>query len=114
MVSPEAEEANIRIDRSGSQPVVAVTGSITIDSSPRLRSVLLGLIRKSAALVIDMSGVLRMDTSGLATLLEALNTAHEGSVRLRVTGVGGQPRKLAELTELQQIFRASGSEVEFR
>jgi len=55
-----------------------------------------------------------MDTSGLATLLEVLNTAHERSLRLRLTGVGGQPRKLVELTELEAIFRASGSEVEFR
>jgi len=85
-----------------------------IDSSPRLRSVLLGLIRKSAGLVIDISGVSHMDTSGLATLLEVLNTAHERSVRLRLTGISGQPRKLAELAELEQIFRASGSEVEFR
>jgi anti-sigma B factor antagonist len=114
VVSPRAEDANIRIDRSGSQHTVAVTGRVTIDSSPRLRSVLLGLITKRAGVVVDMSGVTRMDTSGLATLLEALNTAHEHSVRLRVTGVSGQPRKLAELVELEQIFRASGSEVEFR
>lgn len=55
-----------------------------------------------------------MDTSGLATLLEVLNTAHGRSVRLRLRGLNGQPRKLAELVELEQIFQASGSEVEFR
>ncbi len=75
---------------------------------------LLGLISENAGLVIDISGVSHMDTSGLATLLEILNTAHERSLRVRLAGVSGQPRKLAELTELEQIFRASGSEVEFR
>jgi anti-sigma B factor antagonist len=112
VVSLRTEEANIRIAASGSQPRVGV---ITVDSSPRLRTTLLGVIRKSVGfVVVDLSEVTRIDTSGLATLLEALNSAHEHSVRMRVVGLNGQPRRLAELAQLDQIFRALGSEVEFR
>jgi anti-anti-sigma factor len=115
VVSFRAAEANIQIDASGAQPRVTVTGRITVDSSTRLRATLLGAIRKSAgSLTVDLSEVTRTDTSGLATLLEALNSAHEHSVRLRLVGVNGQPRRLAELAQLDQIFRALGSEVEFR
>src|SRR5215468_8869837 len=91
--SPGATEVEIRIDRSGAQPTVSVIGNITVDSSPRLRSLLLGLIPQSRGLVIDISGLERMDTSGIAVLLEVLNTAHEHSVPLRLSGVSGQPRK---------------------
>ena len=109
-----ADEADIRIDRSGSHSTVAVTGRVTVDSSPRVRTALLGLIAKSTGLVvIDLSGVTHMDTSGIATLLEALDRAHEHSVRLRLARMSGQPRKLAELAQLDQIFRSLGSEVEF-
>jgi anti-anti-sigma factor len=52
-----------------------------------------------------------MDTSGVATLLEALKEATRKSVRLSVVGVTGQVRMVAEITELPDIFRAAGSEV---
>jgi len=95
---------------------VAVAGRVTVDSSPNLRSALLDLLRRKAAPVIhiELSGVSYLDTSGLATLLEALKAARIRSVILRVTGIGGAARTLAEIAQLDTIFRAWGSEVEFR
>jgi anti-sigma B factor antagonist len=106
----------VQIARRGFQSTVTVAGRVTVDSSPHLRAALLGLIRKTpgGVFVIDVSAATHIDTSGLATLLEALNSAHEHSVRLSVVGMNGQPRRLAELAQLDQIFRALGSEVEFR
>jgi anti-anti-sigma factor len=108
-------DTTVRIDRSNLEPTVVVTGRVTVDSSPHLRSVLFGLIQKNAGrlLVVELSGVSHIDISGFATLLEALNCAHARSIRLRLVGINGQPRKLAELAQLDQIFRALGSEVEF-
>ena len=110
----EAAGAKIRIDRSGAQSIVSVSGRIGVDSAPPLLSVLLDLIQKSSRLVIDVTRVTRLDTAGLAVLLEAVSSARDHSVSLRLTGVSGQPRKLAELTELDGIFRTYGSEVEYR
>jgi anti-anti-sigma factor len=113
--SSRTSEAIVRVDRSGLQPSIIVTGRITVDSAPRLRTALLAVIAESTGLVvIDISGVTRIDMTGGATLLEALNYAHKHSLRLRLTGVSGQARKLAELTQLDQIYQALGSEVEFR
>jgi anti-sigma B factor antagonist len=64
--------------------------------------------------VIDLSGVPYMDMSGLATLLESLKAARQRSVTLRVLGMAGQSRMLAEIVELDKVFRNSGSELEFR
>jgi anti-sigma B factor antagonist len=113
--SSPAGEAAIRILRGASQSTVAVAGRLTVDSSPHLRSELLGVIcgKTVPVLVIDLSGVSYLDTSGVATLLEALNTARDRSVQLHLTGISGQPRKLAQLVELDKIFRALGSEVQF-
>lgn len=96
---------------------VVVTGRVTVDTSPRLRSVLLEMLHRKdrrPVLHIDLSGVSYLDMSGLATLLEALKAAHQRAVSLRVTGINGQSRMLAEVAELDEIFRLSGSEVEFR
>lgn len=93
---------------------VAVSGRVTIDSSPHLRSVLLRLLHGSTvpAMVVDMSAVSYLDVSGIATLLEALKAAVEGSVKLRLAGMSGQVRTLAEIAQLDRIFHAWGSEVD--
>jgi anti-anti-sigma factor len=111
----EVGDATIRIDRSTPEPTIVVTGRVTVASSPRVRSALFELIRKSAGrvLVIDLSSVSHIDISGFATLLEGLNCAHKYSMRLRLAGINGQPRRLAELAQLDEIFRAFGSELEF-
>jgi anti-anti-sigma factor len=112
----DAGEISIRVARTSAQSTVTVTGRVTIDSSPHLRSVLLQLLgrRSENAVTIDLFGVSYLDTSGLATLLEALQLAHRHSGTLRVLGITGQSRKLAEIVELDKVFQAAGSEVEFR
>jgi anti-anti-sigma factor len=110
-----AVEGDTRVIASGAQPRVAVTGRLTVNTCPRMRSVMFELIPKRVAvLVVDFSGVTHVDTTGAAALLEILNYAHEYSVRLRLVGVTGQPRRLLEPAQFDQIFRALGSEVDFR
>jgi anti-sigma B factor antagonist len=113
--SVSATQATVRISRGASESTVAVAGRLTVDSSPDFRSKLLALIcgKPSPVVIIDLSEVSYLGTSGLATLLELLNSARDHAVRLRLTGMSGQARKLAELVELDKIFRALGSEVEF-
>jgi len=112
----DAGEATVRIARNGSQANVAVAGRVTVDSSPYLRSALFELFRRgeNRVVVIDLSGVSYLDISGVAKVLEALKAARERSVMLRLTGVEGQARQLAELMELDAVFRSSGSEVELK
>jgi len=108
--------ATVRVLREAGRYTVEVAGRVTVGSSPGLRSALLKLLRSGAAqdLVVDLSEVSYLDTSGIATLLEALKAAAEHSVTLHLAGVGGQPRILAEIMELGVIFHATGGEVEFR
>jgi anti-sigma B factor antagonist len=115
-IALDSGEITIRVIRASSQSSVTVTGRVTVDSSPHLRSVLLELLHRRAApvVVIDLFGVSYLDMSGLATLLEALKAAHQRSVMLRVLGMRGQSKMLAEVAELDKVFQTAGSEVEFR
>jgi anti-sigma B factor antagonist len=112
----DAGEITWHVIRGSGQLTVAVAGRVTVDSSPNLRCLLLDLLRRGSAqgIVIDLSAVSYLDMSGLATLLEALKAARQLSVTLRVTGVSGEARHLAEIAQLDTIFRAWGSEVEYQ
>jgi hypothetical protein len=48
----------------------------------------------------------------VATLLEAARVASARGVRLHVSGLIGEPRMLAQIAELDVIFRAYGSDLE--
>ena len=81
--------------------MVRVSGSLVVDTSPQLRAFLLQAIerRVGPAIVIDLSRVSYLDTSGIATLLDAARVARAHAVRLRVIGVAGEPKMLAQVTE---------------
>lgn len=108
------EDAAIEAMQGPLESRISVTGRLAIASSPRLRELLMKAIRRgtSAVLVIDLSGLAYLDTSGVATLVEAARVASTHGVRLRVLGLSGEPRMLAQIAELGAIFRAYGSDVE--
>jgi anti-sigma B factor antagonist len=112
----ETEQMSIVVTQNPPESVVTVTGRVTIDSSTYVRSTLLRLLeeRRSAVVLIDMSAVTYLDASGIGTLLEALRLARQVSVKLRLEGLTGQARMLAEITEIGAIFTSAGSEVIFR
>ena len=72
--SVEADGISVQVVRMSSQTTVVVAGRVTVDSSLHLRSVLLRLLRTGSGPVIpiDVSKVSYLDTSGIATLMEAL------------------------------------------
>jgi anti-sigma B factor antagonist len=109
--------ASLTIDTSSGQleSTVRVTGFLVIDTSPQLRACLLHLIERtvSAAIVIDLSGVSYLDTSAVATLVEAARIARAHGVRLHVIGLAAGPRMLAQVTEMDRILLTLGSAVEF-
>jgi anti-sigma B factor antagonist len=101
--------------REAGGTTVVVIGRVTVDSSPRLRSVLHDAIGATPAggVVIDLTGISYLDTSAIATLLEAATLALAQRVALRVTGLQGHARFVAEAAELDHIFLALGYEVQF-
>ena len=107
-LSVETRQVDARI-------VVIVRGRVTVDSSPHLRPVLHDAIDGAppAGVVIDFTAAPYLDTSAIATVLEAAALASKRGVTLRLIGLGGEARFIAEATELDRIFRALGYEVQF-
>ena len=71
---------------------VSMQGRITIDNADQMRRRLANALRTHPALVaVDLSDVPYMDTSGLATLMEAMRTARQQGTRLVLSGIQQQP-----------------------
>jgi anti-anti-sigma factor len=107
-------ELTVNTRQAGACTIVDISGRMTIDSSPHLRPVLHAALGAAppAGIVIDVTKTTYLDTSAAATLIEAAMLARDRGVALRVVGLSGEPRLLAEVIELDRIFRALGSEVE--
>jgi anti-sigma B factor antagonist len=90
----------------GGDHVVALSGRITIDSSPELRLLLLKRITTPGrdSLTIDFSETAYIDTSALAVLLETLRVAHHLGKAFQLSGLHGRPRYLLEATGFIRLF----------
>lgn len=87
----------------------SMQGRVTIDNAGEMRLQLAEAIRSQGGrVVVDISQITYMDTSGLATLLEALRIAHQKGKRLVLQGIQEQPRFLFEVTELDHVFEIDG------
>jgi anti-anti-sigma factor len=114
--SASANELSGETRRAGAHTIVIVTGRVNVDSSADLRPVLHDAIFAvpRAGVVIDFTAARYLDTSAIATLLEAATlAATKRGVPLRVIGLSGETRFVAEATELDRIFLAMGYEVQF-
>jgi len=88
---------------------VAIHGRITIATSGEMRRTLSDALRaKPANVSVDLSDVSYIDTSGLATLVEAAGLAYKQGTRLILGGIHDQPRYLFEITHLDRLFEMAG------
>lgn len=95
----------------GPRDSVAIQGRITVENSGEMRTALANALRtKPAKVSVDLSGVSYMDTSGLATLVEAARIAREQGTRLILGGIHDQPRYFFEITHLDRLFDIAGQE----
>jgi anti-sigma B factor antagonist len=104
--SPDNKAFHIASEPHGDQGFVRLAGSITIDSSPELRRVLLRMLKAPDCrrLTLDFSEVVYIDTSGLAVLIEVLRSARQLSKNLQLTELRERPRYLLESTGLLRLF----------
>jgi len=102
----DADTFHIASEQLGEQTLLKPDGSITIDSSPELRRVLLQILKApdSRRLTLDFSEVDYIDTSGLAVLIEALRSARHLGKSLQLKGLRERPRYLLESTGVLGLF----------
>ena len=101
---------SITVDHRESDALVRLNGRIDVDSSPDLRDCLLAILsedRLPRAITVDLGGVPYIETSGIATLIEALRIARHQHIEFCLQGLGGPALRLFEVTGVLALFEAS-------
>lgn len=102
---------DINVKREGKRSVVEVTGDIDLYTSPKLRQIVLELFRQRGqeTVIVDLSGVQYVDSSGIASLVEGLQEAKKIDARFVLAGLNESPRHVLELTRLLAVFEIADS-----
>jgi anti-sigma B factor antagonist len=89
----------------GGVGIAAVTGRVDLLSAAELRSRMTEAIDDgNKRLVIDLSKVTFLDSSGLGALIGVLKAARQAGGDMRIAGAGEQARIVLELTTLDRVL----------
>ena len=104
--SESIDKAEINIVASEDGALACLYGRIDIDSSPALRGRLLALLQAPHPKIvsIDLSAVTHIDSSGVATLIEALKIARGNKTELRLQGLHDRLLRLFDATGILSLF----------
>jgi len=109
---PSSSNLEISVDQVGKDATVRLSGRVDVDSSPDLRDRLRTLLSEESlpeTIIVDLAGVSYIETSGVATLIEALRTAHHQQTNFRLQGLSGAVLRLFEVTGVLALFEANDS-----
>ena len=103
----------ISIASSTNGTLMRLSGRIDIDSSPALRDKLHALLRSphGKGVNVDLSAVTHIDSSGIATLIEALKIARGNKTELSLQGLQPGLRRVLQAAGILSLFDVSSPTV---
>jgi anti-sigma B factor antagonist len=84
--------------------VVALTGEIDMEEAPKVRRALLDCMKQKRDILVDLSQVTYIDSSGIASLIEGLQAARKQKNDLALVSVSQRARRVLELARLDKVF----------
>ena len=84
--------------------VVTLTGEIDLDRAPAIRLLLLDCVGQGRDVLVDLAQVTYIDSSGIASLVEALQNAGKAGTRFALVAISPQALRVFELARLDKVF----------
>ena len=88
--------------------VVKLSGNLTRDDAPTFKEQVKALIPQTKRLVLDLSQVVYMDSSGLGAVVSVYITAKKAGCDLQLVNLSKRVRELLGLTNLLSVFETTG------
>ena len=82
----------------GAHRVVAVSGELDLHTAPQLSAALAPLAGAGGSVLIDLTAVTFMDSSGIAVVVHALASARASGAQLALVGPQPRVRKVLAIT----------------
>jgi len=88
----------------GAVVIAGFEGDVDIHTSPDARKVLLECVARKMPVLVDLSKVNYIDSSGIASLVESLQTARKGGSDLALVSVSDAALRVLQLARLDKVF----------
>jgi len=84
--------------------VVSLTGDVDLQTSPVVRQKLLESLDGHARVVVDLSAVNYIDSSGVASLVEAFQVSRKKGASFSLASVSSAAMRVLSLARLDKVF----------
>ena len=84
--------------------IVVLKGDVDLESSPAAREILLKSVEGTGRVLVDLSSVTYIDSSGVASLVEALQAAKRNGGKFALVAASDPTRRVLELARLDKVF----------
>lgn len=91
-------------EHAGNVEILRPRGEIDLSVSPSFRRALLDSLQAGRDVIVDMDGVAYIDSSGIASLAEALHTAKRRGRHLALARIPETAMKVLRIARLDQVF----------
>jgi anti-sigma B factor antagonist len=92
------------VSNLGDRVVVALKGEVDLESSPEARELLLTSVAADRNVLVDLSAVTYIDSSGVASLVEALQASRKKGTQFALAAASEPARRVLELARLDRVF----------
>jgi anti-sigma B factor antagonist len=91
---------------AASPRVISLEGEIDLHVSPRIAATLITAVKeKPRNLIVDLAKVSYIDSSGLAVLIEAMQSVEKYGGKFALAGLQENVKPIFEIARLDQVFR---------
>lgn len=96
---------NVQIQNKGTFVIIAPSGDVDLNVSREFQThIKKAMESRPQKLIVDLAGVPYMDSSGVATLVEAMQIARKASTRLILCRLQDKVRSIFEIARLDRVF----------
>lgn len=95
---------NVTTTERNGYSVIALQGEVDLQTSPQVRKALLHCLDEERDVLVDLAGVTYIDSSGVASLVEAFQLARKGGTRFALVGVSEAALRVLQLARLDRVF----------
>ncbi len=92
------------VREEGGALIAAFSGEVDLEHSPTARQVLLDCVGQGKKVLVDLSGVEYIDSSGVASLVEALQQSKRADVSFALAAVQERALRVLKLARLDRVF----------
>ena len=97
-------ELTLETVKAPGETIVRCTGKMTSSTTPQLQSTVRGLIPETECIVLDLTDVSYMDSSGLGAIVGLYLSAKRQHCVLKLINLNQRLKELFRLTKLGSVF----------